>query len=128
MTVVAANTKIVLEGCEGLSRLEPHEPIYDFLDSVCMADEQLKREILKEIGRLSKELALPIHSEDLAHLSNDVDMLQFLISMKDEGLIGGEVVRIGYDRIAHRMTNIRLTYNGLKVLQSLVPPFTRTRT
>jgi hypothetical protein len=92
-----------------------------------MADEQLKREILKEIGRLSKELSLPIHSENLNRLSDEVDMLQVLISMKDEGLIGGEVVRIGYDRVAHRMTNIRLTYNGLKVLHSLVPPFARTR-
>src|SRR5215471_3286264 len=92
-----------------------------------MADEQLKREILKEIGRLSKELSLPIHSEHLGHLSDEVDMLQVLLLMKEEGLIGGEIVRIGHDRVAHRMTNIRLTYSGLKILQSLAPPFERTR-
>jgi len=90
-----------------------------------MVDEELKREILKEIGKLSKELSLPIHSEHLAHLSDD--MLQILISLKDEGLIGGEVVRIGHGRAAHRMTNIRLTYNGLKILHSLIPPFVRSR-
>jgi len=91
-----------------------------------MAEEQLKREVLKEIGKLSKELALPIHSEHLAHLAEG-DMLPILISMKDEGFIGGEVVRIGYDRAVHRMTNIRLTYKGLKELNSLTPPFSRSR-
>jgi hypothetical protein len=92
-----------------------------------MAEEQLKREVLKEIGKLSKELALPINSEHLAHLSGEVDMLPILISMKDEGLIGGEVVRIGHDRTVHRMSNIRLTYRGLKELHSLTPPFSRSR-
>ncbi len=91
-----------------------------------MLDEQLKREVLKEVGRLTKEHSLPIHSEHLDHLSDEVDMLTFLISMKDEGLIGGEVVRIGRERAVHRMTNIRLTYDGLKILHSLEPPFARS--
>jgi len=91
-----------------------------------MLDEQLKREVLKEIGRLSRELSLPIHSEHLDHLSDEVEMLTFLISMKEEGLIGGEVVRIGRERAVHRMTNIRLTYDGLKILHALEPPFARS--
>jgi len=92
-----------------------------------MPDEKLKREILQEVGRMSRELLLPINSEHLNHLGAEVDMLAVLVSMKDEGLIGGEVVRIGHDRTLHRMTNIRLTYNGLKVVHSLVPPFVRAK-
>jgi hypothetical protein len=92
-----------------------------------MVDEQFKRQVLKEIGRLSKELSLPIHSEHLDRLSDEVDVLQVLLVMKADGLIGGEIVRIGHDHVAHRMTNIRLTYNGLKILHSLEPPFARTR-
>lgn len=92
-----------------------------------MLDQKLKRQILQEIGRLTKELSLPINSEHLEHLSEEADMLAVLISMKDEGLVGGEVVRIGHERLAHRMTNIRLTYNGLKILHSLEPPFARSR-
>ena len=90
-----------------------------------MLDEKLKRQILQEIGRLSKEFSLPIDSEHLGPLNVEADMLAVLILMKDEGLIGGEVVRIGRDCVAHRMTNIRLTYQGIKILQSLEPPFAR---
>jgi hypothetical protein len=92
-----------------------------------MLDQKLRRQILQEIGRLTKELSLPINSEKLEPLSDEVDMLAVLLSMKEEGLIGGEVVRIGRERAAHRMTNIRLTYNGLKILHSLEPPFARSR-
>jgi hypothetical protein len=92
-----------------------------------MDEEKLKRQILQEIGKLSKEFALPINSEQLGHLNEEADMLAILLGMKDEGLIGGEVVRIGRDCVAHRMTNIRLTYNGLKIVHSLEPPFARQR-
>src|SRR5262249_49815307 len=91
-----------------------------------MLDEQLKREVLKEIGRLSRELSLPIHSEHLEHLSDEIDMLPFLISMREEGFMGGEVVRMGGERAFKRITNIRLTYDGLKILHALEPPFART--
>jgi hypothetical protein len=92
-----------------------------------MLDQKLRRQILQEIGRLSKEFSLPISIDHLEHLSDEVDMLALLISMKDEGLIGGEIVRIGREQAAYRMTNIRLTYNGLKILHSLEPPFARSR-
>jgi len=45
-------------------------------------------------------------------------MLEYLIFMKSEGLISGDVVTKGVASIPYRMTNIRLTYAGIRALRS----------
>jgi hypothetical protein len=80
-------------------------------------DEELSLRTLREIDSLLKQGTLPVHNGHLNHLSADQDMLHYLISLKNEGLISGDIVTIGSDLVKpHRMTNIRLTYRGIKKL------------
>ncbi|HVG20177.1 MAG TPA: hypothetical protein VNI02_14095 [Blastocatellia bacterium] len=82
-------------------------------------NQELSLKTLREIDSLLKQGTLPVHNEHLNHLSADEDMLHYLISLKNEGLISGDIVTIGSDRVKpHRMTNIRLTYKGIKMLMA----------
>lgn len=82
-------------------------------------NQELILKTLREIDSLLKQGTLPVHNEHLNHLSAEEDMLLYLISLKNEGLISGDIVTIGSDRIKpHRMTNIRLTYKGIKMLMT----------
>lgn len=67
---------------------------------------------------ISRRGVLPVHNGHLQRLSEDEDMLEYLIFMKSEGLISGDVVTKGVASIPYRMTNIRLTYAGIRALRS----------
>jgi hypothetical protein len=79
-------------------------------------DEKLVREILLEIHTHLGRGVLPVHNGHLQRPSEDEDMLEYLILMKREGLISGDVVTKGVASIPYRMTNIRLTYAGIRAL------------
>ena len=81
-------------------------------------DEKLVRNILVEIHTYLGQGILPVHNGHLQCLSEDQDMLKYLIFMKREGLISGDVVTKGVASIPYRMTNIRLTYAGIRALRS----------
>jgi hypothetical protein len=80
-------------------------------------DQKTIHAILQEIdARLSKGL-LPVHNEHLQHLAEG-DVLEQLLYLKSVGLISGDLVTKGADSTPHRMTNIRLTFIGIRALRS----------
>ena len=80
-------------------------------------DQKTTHSILKEINALLEQGILPIHNDHLLRLAEDGNILEWLISLKDQGLISGDLIRIGVDGRPYRMTNIRLTYMGLRALR-----------
>lgn len=80
-------------------------------------DEKRVRDILLEIHTNLGRGVLPVHNGHLQRLFEDEDILEYLIFMKREGLISGDVVTKGVENIPYRMTNIRLTYVGIRALQ-----------
>jgi hypothetical protein len=81
-----------------------------------MNDQGLTYDILQEIDTLLKKGVLPVSADHLKHLCQDGTILDRLITMKNEGLISGDLVTIGTSSTPHRMTNIRLTYLGIRIL------------
>jgi hypothetical protein len=81
-----------------------------------MNDQELKNEILREIDALLRKGVLPVSVDHLSHLQWQGNILDLLIEMKNEGLISGDLVTIGASGTPHRMTNIRLTYVGIRAL------------
>lgn len=82
-------------------------------------DQEIRLRTLREIDSLLKQGTLPVHNGHLNHLNAEEDILHHLISLKSEGLISGDIVTIGSDRVKpHRMTNIRLTYKGIRMLMT----------
>src|SRR5205085_1114694 len=80
-------------------------------------DQKTIHAILQEIdARLSQGL-LPVHNEHLQHLAEG-DMLEHLLYLKSAGLISGDLVTKGVGGTPHRMTNIRLTFVGIRTLRS----------
>jgi hypothetical protein len=81
-------------------------------------DQKMLHAILREIdSRLSQGL-LPVHNGHLEDLSQKEELLEWLLSMKKEGLISGDLITRGADSTPYRITNIRLTYLGIRVLRS----------
>lgn len=81
-------------------------------------DQKLLQSILVEIDSHLSQGILPVHNGHLKDLSDDADVLDCLMLMKKQGLISGDLVTKGTNSIPYRMTNIRLTYLGIKVLRS----------
>jgi hypothetical protein len=81
-------------------------------------DEELAQCILSEIDARLSNGVLPVHNGHLEAVSQDKQMLDYLILMKKEGLISGDVVTKGVGSTPFRMTNIRLTYLGIRALRS----------
>jgi hypothetical protein len=81
-----------------------------------MDDKELTLAILREIDTLLKSGVLPVSVDHLKHLCPQGDALECLIAMKHEGLISGDLVTIGASSTPHRVTNIRLTYLGIRTL------------
>jgi hypothetical protein len=76
---------------------------------------------LLEIESLLRKGVLPVNNSHLNHLSKEGNILGDLLSMKHEGLICGAVVAIGAEIARpYRMTNIRLTCHGIRMLQSAI--------
>ena len=84
-------------------------------------DQELTRKTLQEIDTLLKQGVMPISNSHLKHLSSEAGILSYLMELKEEGLISGDLITIGAERVKpHRMTNIRLTYIGIKKLRSMI--------
>lgn len=81
-----------------------------------MNNNELTHPILQEIDALSKKGVLPVSVNHLEHLCRQGDVLGRLIAMKSEGLISGDLITIGINGTPHRLTNIRLTYMGIRAL------------
>ena len=81
-----------------------------------MTNQELSNTVLREIDTLLKNGVLPVSTDHLNHLSQQGSILEHLMTMKNEGLISGDLVTIGASSTPHRMTNIRLTYLGIRTL------------
>jgi hypothetical protein len=82
-------------------------------------DDKLVDSALLEISRLLKQGVVPVDNEQLQRLTNDVDVLDLLLFMRLGGLISGDLIKVGQGAgLPHKLTNIRLTYVGLRKLQS----------
>lgn len=84
-----------------------------------MINQELTNSILREIDALLKNGVLPVNNDHLKHLDQEGKILDDLITMKNEGLISGDLIRISNDGTPHRMTNIRLTYVGIRALREI---------
>ena len=81
-------------------------------------DQETIQTLLHEIESHLNQGVLPVHNGHLEKLSTGEETLEYLLSLKKEGLISGDVVTKGTGGIPYRMTNIRLTYLGIRVLRS----------
>lgn len=80
--------------------------------------EQLQT-ILREIDSRLSQGVLPVHNGHLQlQVSQKEETLEYLLLMKKEGLISGDLITKGVNSTPYRMTNIRLTYLGIRVLRS----------
>jgi hypothetical protein len=59
-----------------------------------------------------------VHNGHLEHLCEEGKILEYLLSMKSGGLISGDLVTRGANSLPYRITNIRLTYAGIRALRS----------
>ena len=81
-----------------------------------MLNQELTRTVLREIDTLLKKEVLPVTNDYLEHLSQEVNILEYLLELKAEGLISGNLITMSLTGSPHRMTNIRLTYAGIRTL------------
>ncbi len=78
-------------------------------------DEELVDGTLLEIERLIRTGVTPVHNGHLRSLTNEGDVLDLLLSMRLRGLIRGDLVKVGPgEGVPHKLTNIRLTYVGVR--------------
>jgi hypothetical protein len=91
-------------------------------------DEELVHGTLQEINRLLRQGMIPVHNGHLRSLISDVDVLDLLLSMRLRGLISGDLITVGQgEGVPHKLTNIRLTYVGLRQLQTCATQDVRGR-
>ena len=85
-----------------------------------MLDQDMIHAVLQEIDSQLKQGILPVNDHHLAHLceGREENVLDYLLHMKNEGLISGNIVRKGTEPTPHTMVNIRLTYLGMRTLNS----------
>ena len=81
-------------------------------------DQELMHTILQEIDACMHQGVLPLHDDYLKHLSGSGQILEYLLVLKNERLIGGALVTKGIHNTPHRMTNISLTHLGRRALLS----------
>jgi len=81
-------------------------------------DHNILHTILAQIDNNLSRGILPVHNGHITKLSGDTDVLNCLLMMKKQGLISGDLVTRGTDKTPYRMTNIRLTYLGIRFLKS----------
>jgi hypothetical protein len=80
-------------------------------------DQELVQNILIEIDHHLDRGILPVHNDHLRSVSQDEEVMDYLLVMKKDGLISGDIITKGEKSIPYRMTNIRLTYLGIKQLR-----------
>src|SRR5262245_12472892 len=96
-------------------RLDESATVTTAMDTV---DQKLVLTIMQEIENHLSRGVLPVHNGHLEHLSKAEEVLEYLLLLKNEGLISGDVVMKGADSAPYRITNIRLTYLGIRMLRS----------
>jgi len=79
-------------------------------------DRSLIQTLLAEIEAQLDQGVLPLHSGCLEHLSDADTVLDYLLLMKSERMISGNLITKRDTGAPHRLTNIRLTYVGIKAL------------
>lgn len=79
-------------------------------------DQNLMRTVLLEIDNQLKQGRLPVDDSRLTHLCEEGEVLEYLLYLKNKGLISANVVKKGAEGTLHKMVNIRLTYLGMKAL------------
>jgi hypothetical protein len=78
-------------------------------------DDTLVNSALKEIARLLKQGVMPVNNGHLCGLAQEVDVLDLLLLLRSGGLISGNLITVGTDaKTPYKMTNIRLTYVGIR--------------
>ena len=82
-----------------------------------MLNQETTQTILREIDTLLKTEALPITNQHLDHLQIEGNLLEYLLEMKAEGLISGNLITMSLTGSPHRMTNLRLTYAGIRAIR-----------
>lgn len=80
-------------------------------------DQKVIYAILREIDARLNRGVLPVHNDHLKHLSEEGEILDYLLYMKKERLISGDLITKGANNTPYRMTNLRLTYVGVKTLR-----------
>lgn len=60
---------------------------------------------------------LAVDSDHLKHIRQEGDILDYLVAMKSDGLIRGDLITGVASGKPQRMTNIRLTYSGTRALR-----------
>jgi hypothetical protein len=83
-----------------------------------MMTPELVHALLNEIDSKSKEGITPITSDMLDKFGKDFDVLEHLIAMKSGRIISGDIIRERRSGTPRKMTSIRLTYAGLRVLRT----------
>lgn len=86
-----------------------------------MDNRELTHNILQGIDALLKDGVLPVSNDHLKHLIEEGDILKHLIALKNEGLISFDLITISSTGAPHRITNIRLTYTGIRALRRHQP-------
>ena len=81
-------------------------------------DQKLIIAALQDIDTRLSRGVLPVHNGHLEHLFGEGETIEYLLFLKGEGLISGDLVTKGARNLPYRMTNIRLTYLGIRVLRS----------
>jgi hypothetical protein len=81
-------------------------------------DQNVVHLILKDIDAQLSQGVLPVHNGHLKHLFEEGEVLEYLLFMKNAGLISGDLITRGVNSTPFRITNIRLTYAGIKALRS----------
>jgi len=82
-----------------------------------MIDEDLVHTLLKEIDRMSRSGIVPITSNMLDQVGHGADVLSHLIAMKGGRIISGDVVAERATGTPRKITSIRLTYTGMRMLK-----------
>ena len=80
-------------------------------------DQEMIYTILQEIDTCLQQWILPLRDDHLKHLSEKGEILEYLLFMKNERLIGGALITKGVNNRPYRMTNISLTHLGRKALR-----------
>jgi len=82
-----------------------------------MINQELVYALLREIDSQSKAGVVPVTSDLLEPLRRGADVLEHLVAMRKGKVISGDLIKELISGTPRRMTNIRLTYAGLKMLR-----------
>ncbi|MEW6131344.1 MAG: hypothetical protein AB1757_30225 [Acidobacteriota bacterium] len=86
--------------------------------AITTLDQKLMHTMLQEINHHQNQGLPPMHNEHLNHLCEAEEVLEYLLHLKSQGLVSGNLVRRGVTQTPYRIVNIRLTYVGMMALRA----------